>query len=99
MRSNKSFANAHLQTQVNQPRIEPQRIESPTQYTLRPHLAPYGMRFGEENEVKQKERVQYKEDLDYLCNLRKQYGEMSPQEWEEYNRKLNYMNDVCILLF
>lgn len=38
--------------------------------------------------------MQYKEDLDYLCNLRKRYGEMTQKEWEEYNRKLNYMNDV-----
>ena len=59
--------------------------------------APYGMRFGEEGQVRQKEQAQYKLDLDYLCSLRRPYGEMSQQEWEEYNRKINYMNDVTYI--
>ena len=59
--------------------------------------APYGMHFGEEGQVRQKEQAQYKQDLDYLCSLRRPYGEMSQQEWEEYNRKINYMNDVTYI--
>lgn len=64
-------------------------------------IGPYGVRFGEEGQVRQKERKQYKSDLDYLVGLRKPYGyygEMSQKEWEEYNRKINYMNDVNDLL-
>ena len=59
--------------------------------------APYGMRFGEEGQFRQREQAQYKQDLDYLCSLRRSYGEMSQKEWEEYNRKINYMNDVSYI--
>lgn len=55
---------------------------------------PYGIRFGEENQVREKERAQYRKDLDYLVGLRRPYGDMTQKEWEEYNRKINYMNDV-----
>lgn len=86
-----------MQTDANLPRNQLSRIESPNQVTQRPTLAPYGMLFGQEKEVKQREAAQYREDLNYLCNLRNKYGNLSPKEWEEYNRKLNYMNDVSII--
>lgn len=56
--------------------------------------APYGINFGEEKQVMEKERKQYREDLDYLIGLRRPYGEMTQKEWEEYHRKIDYMNDV-----
>ena len=55
---------------------------------------PYGMKFGEEGRVRQNEQQQYKRDLDYLVSLRRPYGDMTQQEWEAHNRKINYMNDV-----
>ena len=55
---------------------------------------PYGIKFGEEGRVRQDEQQQYKRDLDYLVNLRRPYGDMTQQEWEAHNRKINYMNDV-----
>lgn len=61
--------------------------------------APYGIQFGEENQVREKERKQYKQDLDYLVGLRKPYGDMTQKEWEEYQRKINYMNDVTDNIF
>lgn len=73
------------------------QIQSPSSFALSPKkqpIGPYGIQFGEESQIRKREQLKYKEDLDYLCNLRKKYGEMSQKEWEEYNRKLNYMNDV-----
>ena len=35
-----------------------------------------------------------RKDLDYLTALRRPYGDMTQKEWEEYQRKINYMNDV-----
>ena len=52
------------------------------------------MKFGEEKQVRRKERNQYKEDLDYLASLRKAHGDMSQDEYEQYRRKIDYMNDV-----
>jgi hypothetical protein len=52
------------------------------------------MKFEEEEYVKQQEKNKYKDDLNYLINLKKSYGDMSQKEWERFNRKVNYMNDV-----
>ena len=47
---------------------------------------------------------QYKDDLEYLMSLKNgRHGDMTQKEWEAYNRKLHYMNDVknifIIILF
>ena len=60
--------------------------------------SPYGINFEEEEYVKQQEKNNYKNDLDYLINLKKSYGDMSQNEWERFNRKINYMNDVKFFL-
>ena len=59
--------------------------------------SPYGINFEDEEYVKQQEKNNYKNDLDYLINLKKSYGDMSQKEWERFNRKINYMNDVKLL--
>ena len=59
--------------------------------------SPYGINFEDEEYVKQQEKNNYKNDLDYLINLKKYYGDMSQNEWERFNRKINYMNDVKLL--
>ena len=59
--------------------------------------SPYGINFEDEEYVKQQEKNNYKNDLDYLINLKKSYGDMSQNEWERFNRKINYMNDVKLL--
>ena len=58
------------------------------------NMGPYGMKFGEEEIFRQREINQYRKDLDYLTSLRRPYGDMTQKEWEEYQRKINYMNDV-----
>jgi hypothetical protein len=43
---------------------------------------------------KKGEQLQYKDDLNYLVSLKEgRHGDMTQKEWEEYNRKLHYMND------
>ena len=43
-------------------------------------------------------KKQYKDDLEYLINLKNgRHGDMTQQEWEAYNRKLHYMNDVIYI--
>ena len=59
--------------------------------------SPYGINFEDEEYVKQQEKNNYKNNLDYLINLKKSYGDMSQNEWERFNRKINYMNDVKLL--
>ena len=57
-------------------------------------LGPYGVRFEEMELHKKGEQLQYKDDLEYLMNLKnRRYGDMTQKEWEAYNRKLHYMND------
>jgi hypothetical protein len=58
------------------------------------NMGPYGMKFGEEELFRQREINQYRKDLDFLTSLRRPYGDMTQKEWEEYQRKINYMNDV-----
>ena len=62
------------------------------------NMGPYGMKFGEEEIFRQREINQYRKDLDYLTSLRRPYGDMTQKEWEEYQRKINYMNDVNIII-
>ena len=63
------------------------------------NMGPYGMKFGEEEIFRQREINQYRKDLDYLTSLRRPYGDMTQKEWEEYQRKINYMNDVKNIIF
>ena len=59
---------------------------------------PYGVRFDEMEAHAKLGQKQYKDDLEYLMNLKKgRHGDMTQKEWEAYNRKLHYMNDVRIL--
>ena len=63
---------------------------------------PYGLRFDEMEAHAKLGQKQYKDDLEYLMNLKKaRHGDMTQKEWEAYNRKLHYMNDVrkCFLIF
>ena len=56
---------------------------------------PYGVRFDEMEAHAKLGQKQYKDDLEYLMNLKKsRHGDMTQKEWEAYNRKLHYMNDV-----
>ena len=55
---------------------------------------PYGVRFDEMEKHRRGEQRQYKNDLEYLISLKNvHHGDMTQKEWEEYNRKLHYMND------
>ena len=66
---------------------------SPTQFWDRTR-GPYGVRFEEMDQHKKGEQLQYKDDLNYLVNLKdRRHGDMTQKEWEAYNRKLHYMND------
>ena len=61
---------------------------------------PYGVRFDEMEAHAKLGQKQYKDDLIYLMNLKNgRHGDMTQKEWEEYNRKLHYMNDVCKYFF
>jgi len=58
---------------------------------------PYGVRFDEMEEHMKLGQKRYKDDLEYLMSLKDgRHGDMTQKEWEEYNRKLHYMNDVSI---
>ena len=59
---------------------------------------PYGVRFDEMEAHWKLGQKQYKDDLEYLMSLKKgRHGDMTQKEWEEYNRKLHYMNDVSFI--
>ena len=60
---------------------------------------PYGVRFDEMEAHMKMGQKRYKDDLAYLMSLKDgRHGDMTQKEWEEYNRKLHYMNDVSILI-
>ena len=60
---------------------------------------PYGVRFDEMEAHMKMGQKRYKDDLEYLMSLKdRKHGDMTQKEWEEYNRKLHYMNDVSILI-
>ena len=55
---------------------------------------PYGVRFDEMEAHAKLGQKKYKDDLEYLMKLKDgRHGDMTQKEWEEYNRKLHYMND------
>ena len=55
---------------------------------------PYGVRFDEMEAHMKLGQKRYKDDLEYLMSLKDgRHGDMTQKEWEEYNRKLHYMND------
>ena len=61
---------------------------------------PYGVSFDEMEAHAKLGQKQYKDDLEYLMNLKKsRHGDMTQKDWEAYNRKLHYMNDVKIYYF
>ena len=58
---------------------------------------PYGVRFDEMEAHMKLGQKRYKDDLEYLMSLKDgRHGKKKKKEWEEYNRKLHYMNDVSI---
>ena len=60
---------------------------------------PYGVRFDEMEAHMKLGQKRYKDDLEYLMSLKDgRHGDMTQKEWEEYNRKLHYMNDVSIFI-
>jgi len=60
---------------------------------------PYGVRFDEMEAHMKLGQKRYKDDLEYLMSLKDgRHGDMTQKEWEEYNRKLHYMNDVSIYI-
>ena len=61
---------------------------------------PYGVRFDEMDKHTRIGQKQYRDDLEYLMSLKNgRHGDMTQKEWEAYNRKLHYMNDVSINIF
>jgi hypothetical protein len=62
---------------------------------------PYGVRFDEMEAHMKLGQKQYKDDLEYLMSLKNgtRHGDMTQKEWEAYNRKLHYMNDVNIYFY
>ena len=61
---------------------------------------PYGVRFDEMDKHNRIGQKQYRDDLEYLMSLKNgRHGDMTQKEWEAYNRKLHYMNDVSINIF
>ena len=60
---------------------------------------PYGVRFDEMEAHMKLGQKRYKDDLEYLMSLKDgRHGDMTQKEWEEYNRKLHYMNDVSKII-
>ena len=60
---------------------------------------PYGVRFDEMEAHMKLGQKRYKDDLEYLMSLKDgRHGDMTQKEWEEYNRKLHYMNDVSYII-
>ena len=55
---------------------------------------PYNLNFGDEEIYRERQYKKNQQDLEYLMNLRRPYDDMTQKEWEEHNRKINYMNDV-----
>jgi hypothetical protein len=56
------------------------------------------MDFGDEKIYRERLYKKNKQDLEYLMNLRRPYGDMTQKEWEAHNRKINYMNDVSYII-
>lgn len=76
--------------------LQPQLVTEPN--IRRPEAySPYGVSFDEEKAYKRQLQRQYKEDLDYLCSLRKKDLEQKQKEKEEEKKKLQLMNNVKII--
>lgn len=62
--------------------------------------SPFGITFENENFIRQHEKRKYKEDLDYLLNLKRQMNEdeFEKRYGEEFRRKIQLMNEVIGLL-
>jgi len=58
--------------------------------------SPFGMTFENENLIRQHEKRKYKEDLDYLLNLKRQMNEdeFEKRYGDEFRRKVQLMNEV-----
>ena len=54
--------------------------------------SPYGIRFEDEESYRKKQQQKYKEDLDYLCSLRKKRYN-TYQDDQEQMKKIQQMND------
>ena len=57
---------------------------------------PFGMTFENENYIRHHEKIKYKEDLDYLINLKRQMNEdeFEKRYGNEFRRKVQLMNEV-----
>ena len=88
-RSGNSLLNANLQTNFNT--FTNNYKGTPTAYK-----SPFGMTFENENFIRHYEKKKYKEDLDYLINLKKQMSEdeFEKRYGEEFRRKIQLMNEV-----
>lgn len=56
--------------------------------------SPYGITFDDEKEYRRRQQQKYKEDLDYLCSLRKKGNMKDQSEIEEELRRMKLMDDV-----
>ncbi|MCQ2816288.1 MAG: hypothetical protein MJ252_03380 [archaeon] len=56
--------------------------------------SPYGVSFEQEKAYRKMQQRQYKEDLDYLCSLRKKDTQQKQRDLEEESKRLQMMNDV-----
>jgi hypothetical protein len=64
---------------------------------VNPYPNPYGVTFENEPTVRKNEQVRYKEDLDYLVNLRRRMKEdessFRHRDVDELNRRVQVMNE------
>ena len=89
---NSNNLNNNFNNNYNSNTIRQQRCETETWDKTK---GPYGVRFDEMEAHAKLGQKQYKDDLEYLINLKNsRHGDMTQKEWEAYNRKLHYMNDV-----
>ena len=90
--NNMNSSNINLRNSNNiYPQSMQRRIETETWDKTK---GPYGVRFDEMETHMKLGQKRYKDDLEYLMSLKDgRHGEMTQKEWEEYNRKLHYMND------
>ena len=89
--------NNNFNNNYNSNTLRQQRCETETWDKTK---GPYGVRFDEMEAHAKLGQKQYKDDLEYLINLKNsRHGDMTQKEWEAYNRKLHYMNDVIKNIF
>ena len=105
---NRSMSNnAYINNTPNRSRRSPLQIQSNdlnnfnrSRQQRRNETEPWDKTKFDEMEAHMKMgQKRYKDDLEYLMSLKDgRHGDMTQKEWEEYNRKLHYMNDVSILI-